>query len=696
MSPKHNTSPNTLDAVFQPRSVAVIGASSSPEKIGGLPVHFLKSQGFSGRILPINPNASEIQDIPAYRSIQDAPGPIDLAIIAVPATTAEQALLDCAGAGVRGVVMFSSGFAELGEDGKAIQDRMAGIAEKAGIRLMGPNCLGFMNIREKVFATFSPVLNLGPALPGRIGLVSQSGAFGGFAYALARQRGIGLSHWLTTGNEADISVAECIEWLAADAETNAIVAYIEGCRDGDTLRRAMAACRAAKKPLIICKVGRTEAGAAAAASHTAALAGEDAVFEGVFRQYNAYRAESIEECLDVAYAAAIGGLPQGGRLGMYSVSGGAGVLMADAAEARGMVVPELTLATQDRIREIIPFAGTRNPLDITGQVLNIPGAGRAAMELLADDGTCDLVINFISAAGLAPSGMAFAEDIAQVKATRPNIFQAVSTTASREFCDLMEAAGVPVFEDPNRAVNALSALVKIAAGFEATEPQQQALPTPLVVPSGCTEPVALGLLRDHGLPVVGFRHVQTPAEAGAAAETIGAPVVVKIVSPDIGHKSDIGGVALNLTGRHAVESAAAQIVANARTLAPGTRLDGLMVSPMQRGIAECVIGVQRDPSFGSVVMFGLGGIHIEALRDVVFRAAPFDEAEARRMIGELRAVRLLTHPRGGNPADLESLAQLLSQVSRIAAASPGLSSADMNPVLAQENSAVILDALLFG
>lgn len=221
----HSTSPNTLDAVFRPRSVAVIGASSSPDKIGGLPVHFLKSQGFSGRVLPINPKASEIQGLAAYPSIQDAPGPVDLAIIAVPAAAAERALLDCVEAGERGVVMFSSGFAELGENGKAIQHRMADIAHQAGIR-------------QKVFASFSPVLNLGPALPGRIGLISQSGAFGGFAYALARKRGIGLSHWITTGNEADISVAECIEWLAGDTETDAIVAYIEGCRDGDTLRRA--------------------------------------------------------------------------------------------------------------------------------------------------------------------------------------------------------------------------------------------------------------------------------------------------------------------------------------------------------------------------------------------------------------------------------------------------------------------------
>lgn len=683
-----------LDAVFRPRSVAVIGASDTESKIGGTPLYYLRSRGYAGRVIPINPKAPEIQGLPAYANIKDAPGPIDLAIIAVPASLAVQALQDCADAGVKGVVMFSSGFAEIGEEGAAAQSQMQDIARKSGLRLMGPNCLGFMNIEEKIFATFAPVVKAGVAPKGRIGLVSQSGAFGGFAFSVARERGIGLSYWITTGNEADLGFAESVEWLATDPGTDVIVGYMEGCRDGDGLRRALDVCRKAGKPLVVCKVGKTEAGAKAAASHTAALAGEDAVFEGIFRQYNVLRADSIEECLDIAYAASIAGLPTGNRVGFYTVSGGAGVLMADTAEAHNLDVPEFTRATQDKVLEMVPFAGTRNPLDITGQVGQIPGASRKALGLITADGTCDTVVSFISAVGLSPLGLEIAEDIAAVRAQSPDVLQVVSTLPSPEFRKAVEAAGVPVFEDPNRAVKAVAALARINRGFQRTDSAPDAQPTPLNVPEACTEPLALAALGEQGLPVVDFRHVATAAEAGQAAEELGGRVVVKIVSPDIGHKSDIGGVELNLSGRAETEAAGERILAAAKAKAPGARLDGLMVAPMRRGVAECVIGVQRDPTFGPVVMFGLGGVHVEALRDVVFRAAPFSEDEAHAMIHEVRAIRLLTHPRGSDPADIVALARLLSQVSQIAAASPGLESADMNPVLAMTDGALILDALL--
>lgn len=690
------TSRSDLDAVFRPQSVAVIGASDNEAKIGGTPLFYLRTRGYAGRVLPINPKATEIQGLPAYANVKDAPGPVDLAIIAVPSAIAVQALQDCADAGVKGVVMFSSGFAEIGEEGVAQQDRLREIAAAANMRLMGPNCLGFMNIEEKVFATFAPVINAGEAPLGRIGLVSQSGAFGGFAYSLARERGIGLSFWITTGNEADLGFAESVEWLASDPGTDVIVGYMEGCRDGYGLRRALAACRAAGKPLIVCKVGRTEAGAKAAASHTAALAGADAVFEGIFRQYNVLRADSIEECLDIAYAASVAGLPRGSRVGLYTVSGGAGVLMADTAEAKGLSVPELTRTTQDKILELVPFAGTRNPLDITGQVIQLPGASRKALGLLAADGTCDSVVSFISASGLGPAGMIFAREIAEVRAESPHVLQVVSTLPSPEFRKTVEAAGVPVFKDPNRAVNALAALARMARGFDQNDVTGVALPPALSIPPDCTEPAALSALAQRDLPVVTFRHVATAAEAGAAAEEFGGPVVVKIVSPDIGHKSDIGGVELNLIGRIEAEAAGERILAAARSKAPEARLDGLMVAPMRKGVAECVIGVQRDPTFGPVVMFGLGGVHVEALRDVVFRAAPFSESEARAMIHEVRAIRLLTHPRGSAPADLDALAALLAQISRLAAASPEIESADMNPVLALEDGVVILDALFVG
>lgn len=695
------TAREALDRMFRPRSVAVVGASATPSKIGGIPVDYLKSKGFSGRVIPINPKAGEIQGLPSFPSLAAASGPIDLAIVAVPAAMVEAALEDAIAAKVPALVIFSSGFAEIGAEGAAMQARLAARAREAGVRLLGPNCLGFMTVAEDVHATFTPVVHLGKPPLGRVGIVSQSGAFGAYALTLARLRGIGVSHWITTGNEADLGFAECVEWLAGDPGTEVIVGYMEGARDGARLRRAFAACEAARKPLILCKVGRTEVGAHAAASHTAALAGEDAVFDGVFRQHGVIRADSIEACFDAAYAAAIAGLPRGRRAGLYTVSGGAGVLMADEAAARGLEVPALSDAAQAKVLAMIPFAGVRNPLDITGQVLNVEGAFRTALDLMARDGTVDLIVSFLALSGLNPrTGPEIAADLAAVREAAPDVAQYAVTVATPEFRARLEAAGIPVFDDPNRAVRAAAALAGFAARLAAPPAAPSAPPvTALAVPCASTEPEALRLLARAGLPVTPFALATTPEEAGSAAETFGGPVAVKVVSRDILHKTEAGGVRLNLTGAEAAREAAAGILASARAHAPDARIDGVMVAPMSRGVAEAVIGVQRDPAFGPVVMFGMGGVHVEALRDVAFRAAPVSEAEALRMIHEIRAIRLLTHPRGAPPADLPALARLIAEVSRLAAGGlEGLESLDLNPVIvrAEGRGCVLVDALLIG
>lgn len=695
------TDGSSLDLLFRPRGVAVIGASSNPQKIGGIPVDFLKNLGFKGAIYPVNPNAEEIQGLKAYPSVREAPGPVDLAIVAVPAALVEGAVENAAAAGVKGLVVFSSGFAEIGEEGEAAQARIAAAARKAGIRILGPNCLGCMNVAEDLYATFSPVVKLGKPKLGRVAIVSQSGAFGAYALTLARLRGIGISHWITTGNEVDLGFAECVEWLAGDPGTDVIVGYMEGCRDGARLRRAFAAAERAGKPVILAKVGRSETGAAAAASHTAALAGEDAVFDGVFRQHGVLRGDSIEDCFDMAYAAAISGLPDGRGAGLFTLSGGAGVLMADEAAARGMDVPELSAATQAKVLDLIPFAAARNPLDITGQVMNVDGAMRASLEAMARDGACGAIVAFVAVAGLSPVlGPALAEDVEAVRAAAPDVPIYVVTIANDAFRERLEAAGCPVFSDPNRAVRALAALSALGArrrgGVSAPAAEVSGASA---LPPVRTEPEALGLLAKAGLPAIPFRVVQTPEEAGEAAAAFGGRVVVKIVSPDILHKTEAGGVRVGLSGAEETAEAARGILASAKAKAPHAKIEGLTVAPMESGVAECVIGVQRDPAFGPVVMFGLGGVHVEALRDVTFRAAPIDEAEARRMIGEVRALRLLTHPRGAAPADIGALARLVAQVSVFAAEhADALETLDLNPVIAKpEGEGVsIVDALVIG
>ena len=392
----------SFEALFHPRSVAVIGASSNPQKIGGLPVRMLRELGFTGDILPVNPTASEIQGLRAWPSVRELPKAPDVAIVAVPAASVVASIRDCTRRGVRAAVVFSSGFAEGGAAGLEMQHEIARIASEGGLTLLGPNCLGVMNVRRRWIGTFSPAPLSGLPAAGSVAIVSQSGAFGAYAFVLARKAGLGLSQWITTGNEAGVSVADVIDWLADDDETRVIVAYIEGARDGDRLRRALLKARAAGKPVVVTKVGRTEVGARAAMSHTASLSGEDAVYQAVFDETGAVRAFTVEQMFRLAHAFSLAPPPRGRRLGIITVSGGVGTLMADAASDAGLELPPLPPRTRRQLRERVPFASTDNPVDVTGQItadyetLNITALGAA------QSGAFDALCLFLAAASAAP------------------------------------------------------------------------------------------------------------------------------------------------------------------------------------------------------------------------------------------------------------------------------------------------------
>jgi acyl-CoA synthetase (NDP forming) len=692
---------DSLDRLFRPRSVAVIGASATATKIGGLPISFLLANGFAGRIFPINPNADEIQGLKAYPSISEVAGEVDLAIIAVPAAKVSQAVDDAIAARVSGMVLFSAGFAEVSETGRQAQDALMARIRAAGIRVLGPNCLGFMNLKNKVFATFSPVIRQGITPVGRIGLVSQSGAYGAYAFTLARQRGLGLSYWITTGNEGNVDFADCVAWLANDPDTDVILGYMEGCRDGRKLEAALAAAQAAGKPVIITKVGRTVIGAQAAASHTAALAGEDAVFDAVFRQYGVYRANSIEEFFDVGYAVSVAGLSGGNKLGVFTFSGGAGVLMADAADDAGLSLPELGAQGQARIRELVPFAAPRNPVDITGQVTNDIGLVGTSLGIMLEHGDYQMMIAFLVAAGLGSTGENIAAQIAAVRARFPDrVFCAVSVFSDK-VRDLLESNGCLCFQDPTRAIRALAALAWFA------DHQRRAVINsvvsagkPMVLePRAYSEAESFDVLSRYGIPVPERHLVHGGEEAAIVAGHLDRPLVAKIASADIIHKSDIGGVRLNLRGADQVALACDEILTAARDACPDARIDGVLLSPMEDEGVECIVGVQHDPAFGPVVMLGLGGIFVELLGDVSLRTAPVDRDMALEMIEELRGKALLFGARGRPPADVGALADLLVRVSDFAlAAGDSLDSLDINPVLVrpQGQGVVALDGLVIG
>ena len=712
-----DTAPQGLDALFNPASVAVVGATNDVGRIGGVPLELMIRRAYRGRLFPINPKYTEVQGLKAFPTLAAVAAPIDMAIVAVPAQVVPQTLEDAIAAGVKSLVLFSSGFAEVDQVGRAAQEKLAARARQAGVRLLGPNCLGVMAFKAGVYATFSPAPRAGETKTGNIAIVSQSGAFGAFAYSLARLKGLGMSYWMTTGNEADIEFADCVEWLARDPSTTVILGYMEGCRDGAKLKRALALAQAMGKSVAITKVGRSALGSAAAASHTAALTGEDAVYDALFRQYGVWRARTVDELFTVGYAASTCPRPASSRIGLLTVSGGVGVLMADDAEDAGLDVAAMPAGAQDAIRAVIPFAGPRNPVDITGQFQNHPELLGTTLECMlgrgSDDGRYDMTL-FFPAAGLLgspePRSQSMITTLIAAHARHPQAALALTGLTRPEQRAQLEAGGVPVFDEPSAAVRAFGALAFFAASarraaarrVDARHADAEHAPaapaTALPLPNhALTEYESLQLLSRAGLPVMPCALAATADDAAAAAQTLGFPVVVKLSSRDIIHKSDIGGVKLHLADAASVRAAFDAIMASARAAQPGAHSDGVLVAPMIKGGIECILGVQRDPVFGPVVMFGIGGILVEAIKDVSFRVAPIDETEARSMIDEIRARRILDGMRGAPAADVDALACAIAALSRFAAAhAEQLESLDLNPfvVLPRGNGAMALDAVL--
>jgi len=694
---------DSLSALFSPRSIAVVGASSSPQKIGGIPIDYALRFGFEGALYAVNPKAEQIQGLPAYPNLQAIGKPVDLAILAVPAALVDRALEDAIAAGVKGVVLFSSGFAEVGAEGAAAQARLAARARAAGVRIVGPNCLGVMNLRSNVYATFSPAPGVGRVAPGRIGLVSQSGAFGAYAYAMARERGVGLSVWATTGNEADVQLADCLAWLAQDEGTDVIMAYMEGCRDGERLREALAMAQAAGKPVVMVKIGSTDLGAQAAASHTAALAGDDAVYDAVFRRYGVLRAHSLTEFFNLAHSAAVAGRPRGNSIGLFTLSGGVGALMADDASAQGLAVPPLSEAAQATLREWVPFAAPRNPVDITGQVTNDLSLMERSARVMLDDGRFASWMGFLAAAGASDAFWpVLRELVASLRGAYPDTLLAISTLLTPERRAEIESMRCLVFADPSEGIRTIAALARL--------PQPGAAPAPALAdapgaaihlpPGSLSEPEGFALLERAGVPVVAHRVVHDAEAAARAADALGHPVALKIVSADIPHKSDVGGVALGLQDAAQARAAFERTQDSARQTRPDARLGGALVARMVGGGVECIAGVHRDPVFGPVLMFGLGGIHVETLRDVSLRVLPITRDDALSMVRELRAFPILAGARGRPPVDLDSIADALCALAGFAQrAGDSLASVEINPLIARsktEGGCVAVDALVIG
>jgi acyl-CoA synthetase (NDP forming) len=686
-----------LSALLAPASVAIFGASNDPTRISGRSLRYFREAGYRGGLYPINPTRDTVQGLAAYPDIAAVPGPVECAVIAVPANLATEAMEACVAKGVKAVVMFTAGFAEIGAQGRAMQERIIAIAEGGGIRLCGPNCLGLFNMRLGHTPTFSSFLEEGPTPAGPLGMVTQSGAFGTHLLALTARRGIAVGMWLSTGNEADVAVADGISFMADDPDTTAIACYVEAIKDGAAFAEAVGRARANGKPVILMKVGGSTIGAAAAASHTASLAGSDAVYDAALRQLGVERAKTPEDLVNIAYACTRGRLPSSRRLAVVTMSGGAGVLMADAAEEEKL---ELTPLADDSQREVlswVPFAAPRNPVDVTAQALNDPTILDKGFDLLLGKENFPAMIGFFTTWASSPQmAEPLFKSVSAAAARYPDRYFALSAIASPEMQRRYEAAGVGLFEDPWRAVQSIAAAVRCAERLRT--PPLPVPPVPRMAPlpaSALTEHDAKRILAEAGIPILPEVLATTEAEAAAAA-SLGERLVLKIVSPEITHKTEVGGVMLDV---HAGEVGEAyeRLIARVQAHAPGATIEGVLISPMLKGGVEMILGVQDDAVFGPVVMLGLGGIFVEVLRDVTFRIAPFGVEEARAMIAELRGAAMLHGARGQPPCDVEALAVALSRLSLFAAAQRGrFTSIDINPLLVRPRGegAAALDALI--
>ncbi len=699
----HGTSQGAVAAFFDPGSIAVIGASGDEAKIGGRPIRYLRLGGYAGAVYPINPGRMVVQGLPAFPTLADVPGAVDLAIIVVPADQVAEAVDHCVAKGVRAAAIFSAGFAETGSEGVALQERITAAAAAGGLRLLGPNCMGTMNLRRGVIATFtSGIVDRTPA-HGRISLASQSGAFGSHCFILAEERRLGINLWATTGNQADLEVADFLCYMAADPETDVVIGCIEGVKNPGRLIEAFEIARLHRKPLILMKLGRSEVGAEAAASHTASLGGSDAVFGAVLRQYGVYRATSIDDLFDAAYACSRGRFASNRDVGLITVSGGVGIIMADAAAECGLGVPPLPAATQAFLKDRVPFAGTRNPLDVTAQVVNQPELAGPMFEALVAEGGYGVTVAFLSHLGRNPALMAQLmpglAEVARRHRDRPLILSLLTAPGMRE---TLEELGFLVFADPTRAVRAAAVLAHFGAAFApggVPEVAPPALPGMAVVEAGraYTEVEAKDLLAAAGLPVVREALAVDEDAAVAAAARTGFPVVLKIASPDIAHKSEIGGVLLGVADEAAVRRGFATLLERARAAVPAARIAGVVVAPMVAGGVETILGVLQDPAVGPVVMFGLGGVLVEVLGDVTFRRAPFGPHQARAMIGEVKGCAILRGARGGAVMDEAALVEALVRLSVFASANAErLASVDVNPfiVLPEGRGGVAVDALI--
>lgn len=689
-----------LEGFFNPGSVAIVGASREEGKTGHSIISNIIKYGFPGKIYPVNPKASEIMGLTSYPNLISIEGDIDLAVIVIPPKFILDTIDECAKKGVKSAIIISAGFKETGGEGRRLETELVNKARGYGIRLLGPNCLGLIDTGSMLNASFAA----GMPPKGRIAFFSQSGALCTAILDWAVGNNVGFSKFISLGNKADLSELELIQYLADDPETSVILGYLEGVEKGrefmDEARKA-----ARKKPLIVVKAGGTAAGARAASSHTGTLAGADRAFQAAFEQSGIIRAMSIEDLFDYALSFAGQPLPSGPRLAIITNAGGPGIIAADACERFRVELAELSGDTINKLRESLPpVAGFFNPVDVIGDAR--ADRYEAAVNTVLSDPNVNgaLVI-------LTPQAMTEVEKTADIVASasrtgKPLIASFMGEASIRGASDILRKGGVPNYPYPERGVKSFASMVRYAQWLKETEPVIGAFDVNRdqvreIISSArgegrleLGEKEAREVIKAYGFRIPKGMLARTSDEASIVAKGIGFPVVMKIASPDILHKTEVGGVRVGLSSEEEVERAFLEITSNASRLMPKALIWGVSVQEMVKKGKEVIIGMSKDHNFGPMLMFGLGGIYVEVLKDVSFRIAPVGKTDVETMITEIRSFPLLKGVRGEAPADIDALVEGIQRLSQLVTDFPEIIEMDINPlvVLPKGEGVIAIDA----
>ena len=667
-----------LERFFNPRAIAIIGASQDFITISGQPLKHLQSHHYKGRLYPVNPRYQEVGGVKCYPALADVPETPDLALILVNASRVADVLRQCGAKGVPYVIIFSSGFAEMGGEGVRLQQELAAIAREAGIGVIGPNCQGMINVADGVFAGFGSVF-FTDYEPGTVSMVSQSGGFGFSVMNLSsKDGGLPFRQMVTTGNEIGVSTLDFMDYFIRDPHTEIIGGYLEGARDAWRLPEIGEKALAAGKPILMWKVGNTEQGRQAAASHTANLGGDTKLYQAAFRQSGIIQVEDIQDVVDYGRAFRCGRLPRGNRLAIITITGGGGILMTDQCIDRGMRLAQLAPETTAKLREFVPsFGSLSNPVDVTAAIFNDLSLINRTMQAIVDDPGVDCIAMINASLQGEIANRIAAEIVGVAGRTDKPVFVAWSArdVMAPEAYAQLDAARIPHYKSPVRCGRAIAAVSWYAEAQRRHRARSRekapaltsaAARKSLEASGDLTEHDAKRVLAEYGLPVTREELARSKDRALSIARTLGYPVALKVQSPDIPHKTEARAVRLGVASDAELAAAYDEIFSNARAYKKDARIEGVLVQEMVKGGVEAILGVTNDPLFGPAVMFGLGGIFAEALKDVSFRLAPVTPSVAREMVEEIAGYPVLAGARSRPRADVDALVDAIVRLSALA------------------------------